>query len=492
MNHTQETIDLAKASLADPQAAILAKAGWAQPSSATSGINAYDLETPSKKLFPVLSPLRNMLPRDGSGVGTAVNWRAVTGINTGNLTAGVSEGARGGMVTTTTTDNTIGFKGLGLEDNVTFEAQYAGKSFEDVRALAQLDLLSALMIEEERIILGGCSADTLATPAAPVGTLKAGGSMTAQVTYAYVVALTLEGFRQSSVSGGIPGTVSRNRTGPYGGSDTIALGNSHVSSVSNSVTTATTNLSALWTVTAVRGAVAYAWFTGPTGAGNAILTAITTTNSFLQLADATGSQAANDAAVTTDHSGDTTVFDGIIGIASKSGNNGYWKSLDNAALTSDGAGGCVEIDAMLQDRYDNYRLGFERIWFSSADAKNFKKKILTQNSANAFQFFIQDGEQIKPTGGSMIPEYLNMFTGETIRMMVHPYLPQGTLIAETQNLPYRLNGVPNVLKIKARQDYYSLEWPQTRRAYEYGVYADEVLQCYFFPALGVISNIGNS
>jgi hypothetical protein len=48
-----------------------------------------------------------------------------------------------------------------------------------------------------------------------------------------------------------------------------------------------------------------------------------------------------------------------------------------------------------------------------------------------------------------------------------------------------------VLQIKTRRDYYQLEWPLHARRYEYGVYTDEVLQNYFPPAFGMITNIAN-
>jgi hypothetical protein len=75
----KETLDLVKGALqagaTDPVAKAITQA---------TGLVAYNLEAPSKKLFPVLTPLRNKIPRKGGGDGTAVNWKAVTKINSGN------------------------------------------------------------------------------------------------------------------------------------------------------------------------------------------------------------------------------------------------------------------------------------------------------------------------------------------------------------------------------------------------------------------------
>lgn len=37
--------------------------------------------------------------------------------------------------------------------------------------------------------------------------------------------------------------------------------------------------------------------------------------------------------------------------------------------------------------------------------------------------------------------------------------------------------------------YYQIEWPRRTRAYEYGVYSDQVLQNYFFPGMTVLTGL---
>jgi hypothetical protein len=78
-----------------------------------------------------------------------------------------------------------------------------------------------------------------------------------------------------------------------------------------------------------------------------------------------------------------------------------------------------------------------------------------------------------------------------IPIQVHPILPPGTILFYTDQLPYPLNGVADVVRKKLRRDYYQMEWPLKSRKYEYGVYADGVLQHYAPFSLGVITNIAN-
>ena len=157
-----------KSPITDPLfAALLAKGTFGQSGSATSGLTFYDLEPGAKLLFPVLTPLRNDIPRVTGRGGIQANWRAITGINTSSVRAGISAGNRGGLIAVTTQDYNAVYKGIGLEANVDFEAVYAGQGFDDLRAVAAQTLLESLMLQEEEIILGGNAGLALGTTPTP-------------------------------------------------------------------------------------------------------------------------------------------------------------------------------------------------------------------------------------------------------------------------------------------------------------------------------------
>lgn len=476
----------------------LAKA-WVQPGTPTTGINAYDLEAPAKLLYPVLTPLRNDTPRVGGGVGTAVNWRAVTGINTGLLEIGVSEGNRSGVIAHTTQDFTAAYRGIGLEDNVTFEADYAATSFDDVKALAVNGLLQSLMIGEEQVILAGNTSLALGTTPTPTLAASASGGTLASATYSVIcVALTHNGFYTGSVAGGIRAQVTRNNadgtTDVYGGGSARKSTNATIA-----VTGPTGSMTA--TVAVVNGAVGYAWFWGAAGAE--VLGAITTINSVSITANATGTQTAASLPA-ADNSTNALIFDGLLTQAFTVGSNALIVTQPTGTagtgtpLTSDNAGGIVEFDAVLKDRWDNYRLSPDEIWVSSQEQQFLQAKIMASPSTAA-QRFVFNVQQGKIMGGTLAVSYLNKFgvsagseygQGKEIPIKIHPNLVPGTVLFRTKTLPYKLNNVPNVTQIKTRREYYQLEWPLRTRRYEYGVYADEVLQNYFPPAFAVIRNIG--
>lgn len=497
-NPTNASLAAIKKSQRHPLVQDTLNKAFAQGATATSGLTYYDLQSGALQLYPVTTPLRNRIPRVGTGHGVQANWKAVTGININALGVGVSEGNRGGGVTTSTQDYMAAFRGLGLEDYVTFEADYAAEGFDNVKALAVNGLLRALMIGEEKVILGGNTSCPLGTASLPsLADVPTGGSLPANTQVSVRIAgLTLDGYLGSSVHGGVRGQVSRSNTD--GSSDSYGGGTAKVSEAAAITTandgSATHKLTAI--VEPVPGAVAYAWFWG--AAGSEVLGAITTINSLVITGAAAGTQTAASLGG-NDNSTNGLVYDGLLTQVIKPGSNGYVHVMPTGTagqgtpLTADGVGGIVEIDAALKSFWDNYRLSPTTIWVSSQEQINITRKVLEAGANNAMRFTV-NANQGSFAGGQLVTSYLNKFSmdgAKAIDVLPHPNLPAGTILFDTQVLPYPLSGVASVLQMKCRRDYYQIEWPVKARRYEYGVYCDGVLQNYFPPAFGIITNIAN-
>lgn len=468
----------------------LAKSTFAQSGSATSGLTFYDLELGAKLLYPVLTPLRNSIPRVSGKGGIQAAWRAITAINTGMISAGVSGGNRNAVMAIATADYTAAYKGIGMESNVDFEAQYAGQGFDDIRALAAQTGLQSLMLQEEPLLLGGNGTLALGTTPTPAGVGSAtGGSLSDGTYYFSCVALTLEGFQASSVAGGVPTLV--NRTNADGSADAYG-GGSAQKSASNSLAIAAGGAvqSIALSVASVKGAVAYAWFWGASAAG-ATLGAITGAPLYtVTTATGSGTQAYS-TLPSTDNSTNSLVFDGLITQAAKSGSGSYYANLEGGTLTADGDAGIEEIDTALKAFWDDYRLSPDTIWVNSQQALDISRKILAGNANGAFRINV-DQSQGMMVGGIMASSYLNRFSmggATSIAIKIHPNMPAGTILFTSDSIPYPLSGVGNVMQVRTRQEYYQIEWPLRSRKYEYGVYADEVLQHYFPPSMGFISGI---
>jgi hypothetical protein len=368
MNISQESLDLLKAAQAKPDDIIKS---FVQPSTATTGLQAYNLEAPSKKLYPILTPLRNTIPRVGGSYAIQANWKTITNINVANVRAGVSEGKRGGVINYTLNEVFAAFRGFGMENSVTFEANYASKNFEDVKALAVQQTLEATMVQEERLILGGNTSVSLGTTPTPTLTSGTAGTL-ADGTYSVIcVALGLQAYLDTvGVNNGsigqyfnaataeVPGAITR--TNADGSTDTFGGGSARKSTNATIVIAADDDGSVTASVAPVTGAVGYAWFFG--AAASEKLVAVTSINSVVITAEADADAQAASTLPAADSSTSTLDFDGLLYQAFKPGSNAYIKVMPTGtagtgtALTADGAGGIVEFEEAFVNFYNRYRL----------------------------------------------------------------------------------------------------------------------------------------
>ncbi|MBE2197525.1 MAG: hypothetical protein IAE79_02870 [Anaerolinea sp.] len=467
---------------------------------------AYDLEAPAKNLYPVLTPLRNRIPRKtkSSGAGVAANWKEVTAIGgpSGLPAMGwVPEGQRAPRMTITTADKSANYVTLGLESDVTFEAQSAGAGFEDVLSTSGMRLLQQTMILEEYAILGGNRSVLLGATATPTLSASGTGATLPAATYSVrVFALTFEGYQMATIAGGIKREVAQ--TGMDGATITLNGGSSAAGAAATQAVTLGQTL--FMSVTAIKGAVAYAWYVGT--AGNEKLEAITTINShkISEPLAATGQalSAITDAA--TDRSRNASLaFDGLLYSAFNS-SLAYYNALatgtagTGTVLTASSRGTIVEIDAMLKSFWDNYRLSPEEIYVNAQELTNIYTKAFVNGSNPLVRFNIDaaNPQQVTFAAGQVLGWYVNPYSlngGQFIPIRLHPNLPPGTIMAWCQNLPayYQSANVPQVAEIQCRRDYYQIPWPIVTRSNAIGVYSEEMLKCYAPFALGVLTNIGN-
>lgn len=499
---TQDSLELMKGALAKPNDEL------AKTISTATGLLAYDLQAPAKNLYPFVTPIRNVMPRVGGGTGAATNWRQVNSIIGSGFDAmgWVPEGQRSGQMSYSTSNKSATFVTIGEEDAATFEAISAGRQFEDIQAMMTFRLLQKMMLKEEMAILAGNASLQLGTPATPAVSAQtnAASTLPTGTYYVKVVALTLEGYQNSSVAAGV--ATSKSITGADGKPFTLSGGSSNISleSAGQAVTSSTSALA--MTVTAIQGAVAYAWYISTVNTtGTETLQAITTINSYVQSVPlAVGNQAAT--AITADNSANASyAYDGLLTTALKSGNNAYVNALatgtagTGTVLTASGRGSVNEIDTMFQKMWDNFELSPTVLYVNSQELKNITTKVLSNSSGPLVRYDTPaDGSagEYQVTASGVVQFYYNPFAingGLRIPIRIHPRVPPGTIIGWAENLPiqYQSNEVPNVAEVKTRQDYYQIDWPIVTRQRQVGVYTEQVLAVYAPFAMGVLTNIAN-
>ncbi|MGA8757714.1 MAG: hypothetical protein WB611_15525, partial [Stellaceae bacterium] len=389
----------------------------------------------------------------------------------------------------------------GEEDAATFEAISAGREFEDIQARMTFRLLQKMMLKEEMAILASNASLILGTPTTP--TLSASGSgatLPAGTYFVKVVALTLEGFQNSSVAAGVATT--KTITGVDNKTFTLNGGSSAISPEASQAVTLGQTL--FCSVAPIMGAVAYAWYVSAS-TGTETLQAITTINSLaVSGPPTTGNQPQT--AITGDSSANPNyAYNGLLTTAFMMGSNAYVNTLPTGTpgtgttLTPSGRGSVVEIDTMFQTMWNNFELSPTVLYVNSQELKNITTKVLSNSSGPLLRYDTPaDGSEgeYQLTASGTVQFYYNPFAiygGLRIPIRIHPRVPPGTIIGWAENLPiqYQSNEVPNVAEVQTRQDYYQIDWPIVTRQRQVGVYAEEVLAVYAPFAMGVITNITN-
>lgn len=426
---------------------------------------AFDLEAPAKLLTPRPTPLRNKLPRK-KGVGTSHRIKRITGYTgtgtggQGNIWPGITESTtntfgsiayeRGPKISYTAEDAIFPYFSYSLSDTVSFDANFSGLGYQDLRQLSSTSTLYATMLMEERMLLmsRGTASGLSGALAAPTVTLTAASAGAGQVALAnatYYVYVT---------------------------SDAGAFGESVLSSV---VSQATTSQLINISVSAVSGALGYKVYVGTsTGAANAHYvgrisgttgtlqgpTSTTTTGDNLVF-NTTGTLAST---ITADTSAYATGYDGII--PQIIANGGAVSNINSTFSTSNPG---VEFQNIFATLYNNVKADPDEIFLNGSDRKQLSDSIKNGSTAN-YRLNLTQTEAGDYVGGATIGALYNEITGKMVNLTVHPWLPQGVAPVMSYTLPIPDTEVSDVWAVVNVQDYMGMQWPVTQFSYDFSTY----------------------
>ena len=445
---------------------------------------AFDLEAPAKLLTPRPTPLRNRIVRK-KGVGTSHRVKRIlgyTGTGTGgqgNIWPGITESTtntfgsinfqRGPKISYAADDLVLPYNSYSLSDSVSFDANFSGLGFQDLRQLSSTSTLYATMLMEERMMLmaRGTASGYSGALAAPTITLTARAAASGETALGltdkvFVLATSDAGaFGQSVLSGGGTATASA----------TLTAG--QVVDV---------------TITApVTGALGYRIYaaSGSTDPGNAAnwLQGRTATQTFtLQGTLATSGTAAS--TVTADTSAYATGYDGILPTV-LGANSGAVNRINRVFSTSNPG---VEFQNVFVTLYNNVKADPDEVLLNGADRKQLSDAIKSGSTAN-YRLTIQEPGQDGVTYGSIVTGLQNEVTGKAVGLTVHPWLPQGVAPVLSYTLPIPDTEVSDVWANFMVQDYMGIQWPVTQFAYEFSTYFRGTFFCYAPAWNGVVAGI---
>jgi hypothetical protein len=458
---------------------------------------AFDLEAPAKLLTPRPTPLRNRIPRK-KGVGTSHRVKRITGYTgtgtggQGNIWPGITEttqnnfapGAanalyleRGPQISYTADDLVLPYNSYSLSDQVSFDANFSGLGYQDLRQLSSTSTLYATMLMEERMMLfargtaagysGAIAAPTGLTASSPAAT----GSQTALAANTYYIYITADaGISQNGFGESIVSAVA---------SETVASGD--VLSVS---------------FTGSTGALGYNVYVGTaTGTANCkyVGTVKGGTTVVIQGAGATNLPANNFAFSTSgaaasranaDTSAYATGYDGIL--PTVLGPNSGFNNAINAAFSTSNPG--VEFQNVFAGLYESVKADPDVVLLNGNDRKQLSDAIKSGSTAN-YRLVINDPGQGGTTYGSVVTGLQNEVTGKAVDLMVHPWLNQGVAPVLSWTLPIPDTEVSDVWANFLVQDYMGIQWPVTQFTYDFSTYFRGTFFCTAPAWNGAVSGI---
>lgn len=450
--------------------AAVAKAQTSGINSGT-GIAGVDLNG-LVSLVPVETPWRNMLPREQSTDGAKVTqWKALLNVNSSQPLPASGFDYAGGLVQIDEQDVFSGYAPLAMAARVTQDAIDLAKGYADAQAVATLQALLQLQIGEDKIGMGGqaFALPAIATPT--LSTASTGGSIAASANLDIKVA-------------------------PRAGWNWFYGGSGPASSVANiTVGSGTSTNTVTASVGAVHCGVAFDWYIG-THNGTLYYYTTTTTGSctftsnpgsaqsvpslpdISSLLPGTGvnpvtQTAGNGQPTGTDTSyvasGQGQLFNGALAvILGDYGSNavvtpgtGTASSgatfIDAGASTLTLSGAAIsQVDLLLMDIYQATKLSPTALMMNSQHAQDMTNKLLGTSAAYTLLGPDDAAGRAGLVAGGYIRHYVNKAAnGSLIRIEVHPSLPQGTIIARTDRVPFPGANITNVWSIRTLRDYAS-------------------------------------
>ena len=447
---------------------------------------AFDLEAPAKLLTPRPTPLRNKIVRK-KGVGTSHRVKRITGYTgtgtggQGNIWPGITETTttafgsinfeRGPKIAYTADDLVIPYNSYSLSDSVSFDANFSGLGYQDLRQLSSTSTLYATMLMEERMFLysrGTASgfSGALAAPTVTLSAVSATGSqvgLTNGTTY-YVYATSSAGsFGESVLS-----TVQ---------SQAITTGQV-VKIVVNNVVGAVATKIYVGTTTGAANAHYVGTISGLTGYLNGVGGPTLGDNVVF---NTTGTLAST---IVADTSAYATGYDGIIPTV-LGANSGSVNEI-NATFSTSNPG--VEYQTVFGQLYDAVKADPDEILINGSDRRQLSDAIKNGSTAN-YRLNLSQTDTGDYVGGAVIGALHNETTGKLVDITVHPWLQPGVSPVLSYTLPIPDTEVSDVWAAVNVQDYMGVQWPVTQFAYEFSTYYRGTFFCYAPAWNGAVSGI---
>lgn len=458
----------------------------------STGFTPYILEKPAKQIWPVEAPLLKLTPRVMGLGGPIEHWIAVTSVfNSGGPFSLAHLGATGDGSTTIDQPTYVlanyqnTYQTIALYNSVTFQAQWRGRALEgDLLARRRMELLYALKLVEEMWLISGSS--KLWSPAAPLlSTATTGGSIAAATNWIQVTAVNANGETTPSAAAKVVTT---------GTTSTITLTFSGVPFATSYNVYAGTGASqpangAMWKQSAT--------VSQPTDPMSMSVTVTLTA----ALATSGTNPPASNTATTVLIGGASSMFDGAQSLCYLNPS-----TLSGASVGEQGEGAVIiqpaastgllalsDIQMLFRKQYSYARARPEYLFCSPIEAVTIDNLVGTSSNYRVVVDGAQPNSVGKVVAGQKVTTILNQTTGDEVKVITLPYLPQGTIMAGSFSIPWPMPGLDMApFRLMVNQDYYSLDYPPSQsnpQTFGFGDFVDETLVNQYIGGWALLNGI---
>ena len=514
---TDETLALVRQSIQTRQSLTRASVDGSY-----TGFQGIDLKGPAETVTPTEVMYSASLPRVKEGGFPVHQFHAITKLGWNGIQGVVDDGAVAAEIVPTTVNLYSIVQSIAAQQSLTFQEEWRTAGYMgDLKAQLMGLLLFALkLIEENWLISGG---DFMWAPPAPLPptTATTGGTVAAATYYVAVSAITANGETFA----------------------TIAQANTNGAVANATITTTGTTSTISCTAFRVPYATGYNVYVGTaTGAlykqvaSNFITAALPGTQAGLSMlgnfsftltsltTSGTLAPTGNTAMVAKSTANNNPLmFNGILGLIFSAGNQTYsaqsnlggtptsaftgaGQSLNTVTMTGlnpmgptvlqpASAVGTLALNdfyALFAGMYYNALAKPNRLAVSGYDAITLTNLFQSQ-AGTRFVVDLSKPEVLQNiTYGARIGRILNPIANNVVEVEVWPYLPQGTIIALSDALPWPVPGFSGkTQEVRVNQDYRGFDFPPTAQyqKWAFADYVDETLKLNFLGGFGAITGI---
>lgn len=449
-----------------------------------TGFVPFNLVAPSMLIYPFFSPMRNKFPRT-QGQGGSYRGKLIVGIQ-GSQTGGsagapksmfMSEFPGGGSFANwpnqlpasgaqAAAELNIPYSFQGITESVSWPAQFASQGFEDLSGLANLILMQEAMLAEEYQLLASTS-HAIGAPGTPSLTARTAGSgetalsgVTTNV-YVRVTATNYTGETVSSTAASVAVSAGQVVDVTINGQPLAALQyNLYTGTGASDPGAAASHLFAF----------------GVGGVRYTLMGALPTSTTAPPTAD-TGTGSANGyegmTSVSSGWAAQNSVYpSGFMG-SYVNKNVGSTLSLNvlNAALEGMWSGGTTNqgFGGVNWTSAGGFRVSPAELIAEGTDVTNLSQDIVTNRASQNYLFSISQNEVNDITAGAAVSHIVNPVNRSIVRILVHPWLTQGTAHINSYTLSEPWANTANVWEVNNVQDYLSVSWPVIDMTFRYSL-----------------------